>query len=180
MEIQQAIEQRHSIRSFQEKKVPKEVLLQLVRAAQQAPSASNLQAWRFLFVTEDKLRQKVDFFSPGLSGKPPVILVICSDMEKALRKGGENSKIYGCMMDASMAAENLMLAALEYGLGTCAVKSYNDAAIRKILQIPEGYRIEVLLSIGYPAGEPRCPERQDPEEITFFNIFEKEDVDSRT
>ena len=118
MEILKAIEQRHSIRSFQEKKVPKEVLIKLADAAQRAPSASNLQAWKFLFVTEDALREKVDFFSPGLSGKPPVILVICSDMEKALKKGGENSKIYGCMMDASMAAENLMLAALEYGLGT--------------------------------------------------------------
>ena len=139
MEILKAIEQRHSIRSFQEKKVPKEVLIKLADAAQRAPSASNLQAWKFLFVTEDALREKVDFFSPGLSGKPPVILVICSDMEKALKKGGENSKIYGCMMDASMAAENLMLAALEYGLGTCAIKSYNDTAIRKILNIPEEY-----------------------------------------
>ena len=93
MEILKAIEQRHSIRSFQEKKVPKEVLIKLADAAQRAPSASNLQAWKFLFVTEDALREKVDFFSPGLSGKPPVILVICSDMEKALKKGGENSKI---------------------------------------------------------------------------------------
>ena len=174
MEILKAIEQRHSIRSFQEKKVPKEVLIKLADAAQRAPSASNLRAWKFLFVTEDALREKVDFFSPGLSGKPPVILVICSDMEKALKKGGENSKIYGCMMDASMAAENLMLAALEYGLGTCAIKSYNDTAIRKILNIPEEYRIEALISIGYPKGEPRCPARPKAEDIAFFNTFEKE------
>ena len=174
MEILKAIEQRHSIRSFQEKKVPKEVLIKLADAAQRAPFASNLQAWKFLFVTEDALREKVDFFSPGLSGKPPVILVICSDMEKALKKGGENSKIYGCMMDASMAAENLMLAALEYGLGTCAIKSYNDTAIRKILNIPEEYRIEALISIGYPKGEPRCPARTKAEDIAFFNTFEKE------
>lgn len=174
MDIQQAIEQRHSIRSFQDKKVPEEVLLKLAQAAQMAPSASNLQAWKFLFVTNDILRDKVDFFSPGLSGKPPVILVICSDMEKALTKGGENSKIYGCMMDASMAAENLMLAALEYGLGTCAIKSYNDAAIRKILKIPEEYRIELLISIGYPEGQPRCPQRPQVKEVAFFNTFEKE------
>ena len=54
-----------------------------------------------------------------------------------------------------MAAENLMLKAVELGLGTCAIKSYNDSAIRKILNIPERYRIEMLMSIGYPQGEPR-------------------------
>ena len=117
MELLTAINERHSIRSFEEKKVPEELLLKLADAAQKAPSASNLQAWRFLFVTDEEKREKVDFFSPGLSGRPPVILVICSDMAKALKRGGENAKKYGCMMDAAMAAENLMLAAREYGLG---------------------------------------------------------------
>ena len=48
-------------------------------------------------------------------------------------------------MDASMAAENLMLKAAELGLGTCAVKSYNDTAVRKILELPDRYRIESYL-----------------------------------
>ena len=60
-----------------------------------------------MFITDQQLKEKVDLFSPGLSGKPPVILVICSDMHKAARKGGKNSEVYGCLMDASMAAENL-------------------------------------------------------------------------
>ena len=77
-------------------------------------------------MTEPDLVAKVDMFSPGLSGHPPVILVICSDMEYALSHS-RNAEIYGCMMDASMAAENIMLAALEEGLGTCAIKSYTDA-----------------------------------------------------
>ena len=160
---------RHSIRSFRPDPVEKSLLLTLADAAQQAPSASNLQAWRFLFITDTELREKVDLFSPGLSGKPPVILVICSDMHKAARKGGKNSEVYGCLMDASMAAENLMLKAVELGLGTCAIKSYNDSAIRKILNIPERYRIEMLMSIGYPQGEPRCPKRPPLEEICFFD-----------
>ena len=94
----------------------------------------------------------MDLFSPGLSGKPPVILVICSDLEKARKKGGRNSESYGCLMDASMAAENLMLKAVELGLGTCAIKSYNETAVRRILCLPERYRIEMLVSIGYPQG----------------------------
>ncbi|MFR8353187.1 MAG: nitroreductase family protein [Blautia obeum] len=101
MLLNEAIMGRHSIRSFRPDPVEKSLLLTLADAAQQAPSASNLQAWRFLFITDQQLKEKVDLFSPGLSGKPPVILVICSDMHAA-RKGGKNSEVYGCLMDASM------------------------------------------------------------------------------
>lgn len=169
MNVLEAMKNRHSIRAFRRDAVSEEILLKLADAGQQAPSASNLQAWRFLFVTDTQLKEKVDLFSPGLSGKPPVILVLCSDMEKARTKGGKNSEVYGCLMDASMAAENIMLAALEFGLGTCAIKSFNETAVRKVLKIPEQYRIEMLMSIGYPEGEPRCPKRPAAEEVTFFN-----------
>ena len=85
MLLNEAIMGCHSIRSFRPDPVEKSLLLTLADAAQQAPSASNLQAWRFLFITDQQLKEKVDLFSPGLSGKPPVILVICSDMHKAAR-----------------------------------------------------------------------------------------------
>lgn len=85
MLLNEAIMGRHSIRSFRPDPVEKSLLLTLADAAQQAPSTSNLQAWRFLFITDQQLKEKVDLFSPGLSGKPPVILVICSDMHKAAR-----------------------------------------------------------------------------------------------
>lgn len=169
MFLEEAIFLRHSIRSFLSDPVPEECLIKLAEAAQMAPSASNLQAWRFLFVTDPELRDKVDMFSPGLSGKPPVILVICSDMKRAREKGGKNSEIYGCMMDAAMAAENLMLKALDLGLGTCAIKSYNETAVRKVLNLSERYRIELLVSIGYPEGQARCPQRPPIENISYFN-----------
>lgn len=173
MTVTEAIHSRRSIRKFKDIPVTKELLMTLADAGRLAPSASNLQAWKFIFVNEPGLVSKVDLFSPGLSGKPPVILVICSDMDYALKHGSRNSEIYGCMMDASLAAENIMLAALENGLGTCAIKSYNDAAIRKLLHLPDHYRIEMLMSIGYPDGEPRVPRRKTLEEIVIFNQWEE-------
>lgn len=173
MNVTEAIQSRRSIRKFQDKPVPAELLLKLADAGRSAPSASNLQAWKFIFVTLPELVSKVDLFSPGLSGKPPVILVICSDMDYALKHGSRNSEIYGCMMDASMAAENIMLAALEEGLGTCAVKSYNDAAVRKLLNLPDTYRIEMLMSIGWPDGEPRESRRKSLEDVLIFNRWEE-------
>lgn len=178
MELQNAIRERHSIRSFKAEAVSEDILLKLADAGQKAPSTSNMQTWRFLFVTDPVLREKVDLFSQGLSGKPPVILVICSDMEVALKKGGHNAEEYGCMIDGALAAENIMLSALEYGLGTCLIKSYDEISVREILQIPEKYRIEMLMSIGYPEGKPRCPARPEVEKVAFFNQFPAErDVD---
>ena len=171
MELQRAIGERHSIRSFKKDAVPEDVLLKLADAGQKAPSTSNMQAWRFLFVTDPALKEKVDLFAQGLSGKPPVILVICSDREAALKKGGSNAEEYGCVIDAALAAENIMLSALEYGLGTCLIKSYDEVSVREILRIPEKYRIEMLMSIGYSEGNPRCPVRPEVEKVAFFNQF---------
>ena len=71
---------RHSIRSFRPDPVEKSLLLTLADAAQQAPSASNLQAWRFLFITDQQLKEKVDLFSPGLSGKP-LTSISCASLD---------------------------------------------------------------------------------------------------
>ncbi len=175
METVQALTERRSIRKFADRPVDRETLEQLVQAAYAAPTASNLQSWRFVMVTDADLVRKVDLVSPGLSGHPPVILVICSDLEEVARRGSAHSLEYGCMMDAAMAAENLMLRAVDLGLGTCAIKSYNEAAVRKVLCLPDTARIELLVTIGYPEGEPRCPARKPMEEVLFWNGW-KENV----
>ena len=169
MDVIEAIRQRRSTRSFSSRMVPDEMLRDLVRAGALAPSASNLQAWQFYLLTDPVLVRKIDLFSPGLSGNPPVIMAICSDMEYASIHGSPNSEVYGCIMDASMAAENIMLRAAELGLGTCAVKSYNEAAVRKLLKLPPQYRMELLISIGYPQGAPRQRRLRPMEEMLHYN-----------
>lgn len=173
MNVSEALKERRSIRSFSSRMVPRELLMQLAKAGSIAPSASNLQAWQFFFLTEPELVKKVDLFSPGLSGEPPVIMAICSDMEYASVHGSPNSKVYGCMMDAAMAAQNIMLKAVELGLGTCAIKSYNEAAVRKLLKLPPHYRMELLISIGYPEGTPRPRRLRPMDEILHFNTWEE-------
>lgn len=174
MNVSEAIKTRRSIRSFSDKPVPEELLVQLMEAGAMAPSASNLQAWQFFLLTEPELVRKVDVFSPGLSGKPPVIIAICSDMDYAAKHGSPNSEAYGCMMDAAMAAENIMLQAAEFGLGTCAIRSYNEAAVRKLLKLPKHFRMELLISVGYPAGEARPRRFRKMEDILYRNTWEEQ------
>ena len=173
MELQDVIEKRRSIRKFSEKPVSRELLTKLIQAASMAPTASNLQAWRFFVVDDPELVRNIDSFSPGLSGKPPVIIAVASDLAEAERRGSQNSLKYGLMMDAAMAAENLMLRAVDLGLGTCAIKSYNDKAVHKLLKLPETMRLEILISVGWPEGEPRMPKRKPMEEVLYWNAYEK-------
>ncbi|MEI3525034.1 MAG: DUF6092 family protein [Eubacteriales bacterium] len=174
MELTEVIEKRRSIRKFSDKPVSRGILEELIKAAALAPTASNLQAWRFFVADDPKLVRDIDSFSPGLSGKPPVIIAIASDLAEVERRGSKNSLVYGLMMDASMAAENLMLKAADLGLGTCAIKSYNDKAVHKLLNLPDTMRLEILISLGWPEGEPRTPKRKPMEEVLFWNAWEEQ------
>ena len=164
---------RRSCRHFLDKAVPCKLLETLIEAGRFAPSASNVQAWKFCLITDPDLVRKVDLFSPGLSGKPPVILAICSDREYAGKRGGVAASEILATIDASMAAENIMLEAVSLGLGTCAIKSFNNAAVRKLLKLPPQIEIELLLSIGYPDADPHIPLRKPLEEILFYNKWKE-------
>lgn len=75
METKQTLAECRSIRKFADRPVDREMLTELVR--------------------------KVDLVSPGLSGHPPVILVICSDLEEVARRGSAHFLEYGYMMDTA-------------------------------------------------------------------------------
>lgn len=171
MELQEAFAARRSIRKFQPRSVEGEKLRALVHAACMAPTASNLQAWRFLVVTDPALVRKITLFSPGLSGNPPAIIAVCSNLNED--RISAHAKESTCLIDASMAAENLMLQAVELELGTCAIKSYHEAAVRKMLHLPEHIRLEFLISVGYPEGQPRTPARKGDNVVLHYNVWEE-------
>ena len=161
--------ERRSIRNFKQEEVPKEVLLKLVEAARWAPSGSNIQPWYFIIVNDKDILEQIKSFSPGLFGRPPSIVVFCSDKKTAFEKAGKPGKEVLCLMDIAMAAENLMLQATKEGLGTCAVRSFNVMAVKKILKLPEHISPELIVSIGYAVKEVKSPVKRMLEEISFFN-----------
>lgn len=171
METVDVIRKRRSVRAFSDRPVSRELLESLVEAACWAPTASNVQAWRFCVADDPDLVRKLDMVSPGLSGKPPVIVVALSDRDYARAKGGAKAADEFAALDVAYACENLMLAAADAGLGTCAIKSYNDDAVRSLLDVPENLVVELLISLGYPdpAKAPRAPKRKPQEEVLRFN-----------
>jgi len=72
-----------------------------------------------------------------------------------------------------MAAENMLLAAHALGLGACPVKSFSAAAVKEILELPDGIEPELILMIGYPDETPPVPPKHPLKEIAFLDKYGK-------
>ncbi|MBW2064349.1 MAG: nitroreductase family protein [Deltaproteobacteria bacterium] len=159
MDVITAIKGRRSVRSFTDEPVDKETLIKLLEAAVWAPSGGNGQTWRFVVVTEKSMMNKIKMVSPGLLGDPQAVIVIAQDTDLARHKGGKMGVEAIIKMDSAMAAQNIMLAAYEMGLGTCVIASFHPGAVAKLLGMPAHVIPQLLVSIGHPAKIPPPPER---------------------
>lgn len=165
--ILDVIKERRSIRDYKEGDLSKENIKTLLEAARWAPSGSNIQAWRIYIVRGKKLGA-IKKFSPGLLSDPPVIFVLCADVEEAEDKGGKLSKDVLTKMDIAIAAQNICLQATAMDLGTCYIGSFNKKATAEILELPDHHVPELILTIGKPKKIPEPPKRKSSDELTMW------------
>jgi len=153
--------------------VNRDILCALIGDACQAPSGSNIQPWEYVIVDEPSLLHSITTYSPGIGRCPPAMIVLCADQERALQKGGKLGKEQLALMDISMAAENLILSAVERNLGTCAVKSFPVQVIGKLLDLPDHVVPELIVILGEPAMQPQSPPKRNTESLIHYNGWGK-------
>jgi nitroreductase len=149
MEVYEAILKRRSIRKFKNKPVSYEILEKCVNAARLAPSAMNMQPCEYIVVDKKELVEKVFesiILSSSILDKQPTAYVIIL-VNKSIRKEGYQH-------DVGLAAENIILTALENGVGSCCVGAFNEEKLKSLLSIPQNYRIDLVIALGYPDEEP--------------------------
>lgn len=171
MDIYEAIEKRRSVRSFQEKEIPEEALSKVLNAARLAPSANNVQPWKFILVKEGKLRREVAKYcwNQTFIAEAPVVIVACG-LPTTSKIGGYESSIY---VDVAIAVDHLTLAARAEGLGTCWIGAFDNDKLKRILEIPKEANIIVVIPIGYPKGSfGNMGYRKKLDEIISLNGFE--------
>ena len=141
MEVFEAIQKRKSVRSYEPTPIPSEKLKKVLEAARLAPSAGNVQPWRFIVVLDPQKRRKIARgcrYGRFLE-ESPVIVVGCGDQKASPRWHA---------IDTCIAMENLVLAAPGEGLGTCWIGAFNEKAIREMLKIPGHLKVVALLALG--------------------------------
>jgi nitroreductase len=163
MRVIDAIRARRTIRFYQERTIPPEVLRELVDAARLAPSAANLQPLEYVVVSEPGLRARVfptlawaGYVRPRRDppeGKRPVAYIIVLVNREIREASGRH--------DAGAAIENLLLAAWEKGLGGCWLGAVDRERLRSILELPEHLELDSVVALGYPAEQPVAEEMRD-------------------
>ncbi|MDD4901818.1 MAG: nitroreductase family protein [Patescibacteria group bacterium] len=174
MTVKEAIQKRRSIRKYQNKEIPAEIIDELLEAARWAPSARNVQPWAFKVVTgaEDKAKLKENHvFMRDFVYDAPAIIICCvteEDYPKDKFQAGMQATFdKWSMIDIGLATENILLQATELGLGGCVVGMIDMEKIKSVLNIPEKYFIPYVVPIGYPDETPAPTPRKSLEEITM-------------
>lgn len=169
MALLDIIRKRYSCRAYQEKPIEQEKLAQLFEAARLAPSAKNLQDWRFVAVTDKQTKRKVAEATnrPQIFEKAGAIIAACSNSDEVMRCGQAVGPI-----DVSIALEHICLQATELGLGTCWIGSFQTEKVRQILGIPDYIAIIELMAVGYPADSPKQPQREPIEKILCYDKWQ--------
>lgn len=181
MELQEAIRQRRSIRKYQDKEVPEDVLKKILESGLYAPYA--FQSWLIVIVRDNKTKKAMlgDFFTQGRNLHvlaAPVNIVVCSDLREknmpALAKrdhGKEDFKLIFSVQETAAMIQNMLLTAHELGLGACWNGTFNDKRVAKVLKLPNGVRPMAIISLGYPAEAPPPPKRKKLEKIVYAENF---------
>ena len=165
------IMKRRSVRRFSERKIEKRQLELLVEAAIWAPSGSNAQARQFVVVDDEATLQRLTAFLPGILQTPPSLICLCIDYEREfVRAGKMGVEILG-VMDVSMAAQNIMLAAEAMGLGSCAIRGFHREVIEMALSLPKHVKPELLVTVGYPQKPVTTPARRPQSEVLHWQKY---------
>lgn len=169
MDVMEAIRKRRSVRSYKQEPVPDEKLTKILEAARLAPSARNSQSWKFVVVKDPERRKKLAKAAAGQSfvGEAPVVIAaVALQPEYVMR-----CQVPAYAVDLAIAVDHMTLVAVEEGLGTCWIGAFYQDKVRKILNIPEKYKVVALLPLGFPADEAREKHRKSLAEIVCYESF---------
>lgn len=174
MGVTEAIMSRRSVRAYDDRPVPEDVLMRVLEAGRIAPSASNYQPWHFIVVKNPETRKGLSKGRyAGFLKDTPVVIAGCGSKKL-------NERWY--VVDTTIALENMVLAATGEGLGTCWIGSFDEEDVKSILKVPEDWSVVAMLALGY-AKEKRDllgglkkheHRRKDLELITSYEEFGKQ------
>ena len=169
MDILKAVKERRSIRDFQKKEIPGDIVDKLVDALIWAPSAGNLQARKFYFIKDEDLKKKIAVaaLKQHFLAEAPLVIVGCTDSRISYRYGERGVCLYS-IQDVACSLMGMMLVAYDNGLGSVWVGAFDESVVSEILKLPEYLRPVSIVAVGYPSKVPIPPPRVSKEEAAEF------------
>jgi len=182
-DVLESIRKRRSVRAYEERKIPRDILNAIIEAGNEAPSAMNSQPWRFVVVEDEMAKRKLlSTALPQAKKITEAVKDVDPERYAMIKKryaelpdpvyysapaivfviGGGRYAGHSC----PLACENMMLAAHSLGLGSCWVgfgaMVTDDPDVRNLLELKEGDAIFGPILLGYPKGETQRPPKKGP------------------
>jgi nitroreductase len=191
--IIELLRKRFSVREFQDRPVPDNIVQDILEAGRLSPSGGNEQPWVFGVITDRNLiAQIVEVtYQQEWIAKAPLLIVLCT-VGVSDERGGRDIQKYRFpeykevieQMDQELywalnqeehqtkiAGSHMALAALEQGVGSCWISRFDVKCLAKLLNFPNGYLPSEILALGYPEEERKLTKRKTLDEVVFYNTF---------
>jgi nitroreductase len=156
---------RRSIRQYEKREIPKEILENILEAGRQAPSAANRQPVHFIVITNEKLKKEL---AKGRYNRfikdAPITIIGCANKGPILTRKWS-------IVDTTIALQNMVIAAWTMGIGSCWIGDFKEKHVKELLKIPNMWKIVALITFGYPAEHPDSRTKKPMTEIVSFNNF---------
>ncbi|MBW3016736.1 nitroreductase family protein [Candidatus Woesearchaeota archaeon] len=175
MDVLELIKKRRSIRAYKNISVEKDKLAKVLEAAHYAPSAGNLQSWKFIVVKDSK--KKSDIVEAALNqtwmSTAPVHIVVCASLDKIKRYYGVRGERLYAVQECAAAVENMLLAAEEQGLAACWVGAFDEVLLKRVLDIPDIARPQAIVTLGYADEIVPEPAKFKLRDVVYFERYGK-------
>ncbi len=163
MNINELISSRRTIRKFSQQKISKDLLIKYIDAARVAPSGGNLQPLKYAIIhTEESVKEffsyvkwagyLAPYYNPKEGERPTAYIVVLADT--SIRKNGYD-------LDAGAAVENIILSALDDGIGACWMGAIDREKISAMLRLAENLSVSCVVALGYPSEQPKSVEMKE-------------------
>lgn len=156
------VSSRHSIRTFQDKKLPDDIIEKIVNAATRAASAGNLQSYQIFIIAKKDAKTRLAEAAHGQDfiSNASVVFVFCADTEASAQDYGKRGQELYCIQDATIACTYAQLASHALGLGSVWVGSFDESKVSGVLGLRSTLRPVAMLVVGFAAEEPEITPRK--------------------
>ena len=171
MNVLEAIRNRRSVREYNPRPIPDDVMQRMKDALRLAPSACNYQPWKFVIVTGPDMKRALASAANNQAfiAQAPVVVIGVGFPERAYKHmGGAGNSVE---VDLAIALDHLTLAAADEGLGTCWIGAFDERRVKSLIGAPAGSKIVAMTPLGYPSRpgliRPVAKGKRNPEDDVF-------------
>lgn len=170
MEFTEVLARRRSVRHFNARlAVGDDDVRALLLAAVSAPSAGNIQPWRFTVVRTSAARERLaSALHQRWATSAPVVIVVSVDPRPCNARYGSRGEMLYALQDTAAAAENILLAAVDRGLAACWIGAFDETAVRGALGLQEPITPVAIIPVGHSAESSAKPPRRAIDELTTW------------